>query len=563
MTLRRINSLLPIATLGILSAVCSYNTKTATFFASHDGEYMLMRSLVAARAFSFREFPIHWSQSLNHYCGVPVFKYFYPLWHWIAAGASVLLNLPLVSVVTTLYALTFFVSSLGMYGWLRSERLTVWASFAGAALYLLAPYRMLNVYVRGSVESFGYALLPVLLWSFSLYYKNHQSNFRLLLASLMFCAFSLSHNVVVFLALPIIAGYCIAQSLRSRKWVSTGKLGLCSLLLSGFFWFPSLLNQSLTRLVDQKAVIEGNLLSVRQLIYSPWGYTYQAGSIKGSTPSGISFSIGLAQLIGVGISIVVALIIIQNSREKGLRLIAILLLFLGYFYLATIYSVPVWTALPHLDVIQFPFRLIGPLVFLASLLSALAISSLKNQRGQFLLTLCLVLLAGYSIRNYLRPNPVQDVSIFSTLENHPLRLSSTGISDEILSRNDAHACTSDEAIVSLPAVSNIRRETTERTGTISFYSPQTVTSDFQVALSYFPEIYSFQLNGVPVSYSEQSGRVVLSSATIHEGENLLTWRIQMSRIERISLLLSVFTFGMLLCGLGMQGITRLSKTGVL
>ncbi len=563
MTFRRIYSLLPIAVLGLLSAICSYNTKTVLFFASHDGEYMLMRSLVAAKALSFREFPIHWSQSLNHYCGVPVFKFFYPLWHWLAASGSVLLNVPLVSVVTTMYALTFFVSSLGMYGWLRSERLTVWASFAGAVLYLLAPYRMLNVYVRGSVESFGYALLPVVLWTFSLYYKNHQSHFRLLIASLMFTAFSLSHNVVVFLALPLIAAYCIVQSVRSKNWISTAKLGLCALLLSGFFWFPALLDQSQTRLVDQKVDIEGNLLTIQQLIYSPWGYTYQAGVTDGSFPSGISFSIGAAQLIGVGLFAVTAFLTIQKHQQKGLRLISILLVFLGYLYLATQYSMPVWTIVPILHVIQFPFRLLGPLVFLAAVLAAIGISGLKNHRGQFLLAMFLAVLSWYSIRNYMRPNPVQDLSIFSALETHPLRLTSTGVSDEILSRNDRHACVSDEKIISLPIVSNIQRETTERTGTITFSSPQTVSTDFEVALSYFPEIYTFQLNGVPVSYTEGNGRVVVAKAMIREGENVLTWRISMSRIERLSVLLSVFTFGLLLCALGMQGITRFSKSGVL
>src|SRR4030043_2449404 len=63
---------------------------------THDFDHHIARSYDAIKTIMEGHFPLRWAGSLNYYCGVPIFNFFYPLLYYL-----VLLVNPLVKDVLT------------------------------------------------------------------------------------------------------------------------------------------------------------------------------------------------------------------------------------------------------------------------------------------------------------------------------------------------------------------------------------------------------------------------------------------------------------------------------
>jgi hypothetical protein len=94
--------------------------------------------------------------------GAPVF-YFYPPLAFYAAGAVHYLTLGLISTFQEIWVvatLALFASGLSMRAWLREIGGREWL----AAAYLIAPYHLFDIHVRGALAEFcAYALVPLVM----------------------------------------------------------------------------------------------------------------------------------------------------------------------------------------------------------------------------------------------------------------------------------------------------------------------------------------------------------------------------------------------------------------
>ncbi len=138
---------------------------------THDLDHHFVRSLDAIATIREGHFPLRWAGTLNYGCGVPIFNFFYPLVYYLVIllnfiKSDVILSFKLISFASLLIGTLFF------YLWMSKETGDKWSSFGGALLYLFAPYRFLLVYVRGSPEYLAYALVPVVLYFFTLSFKQ-------------------------------------------------------------------------------------------------------------------------------------------------------------------------------------------------------------------------------------------------------------------------------------------------------------------------------------------------------------------------------------------------------
>src|SRR5680860_1739012 len=103
-----------------------------------------------------------------------------------------------------------------MFLWLSSFLVTE-AALIGAFWYMYAPYRFVDLYVRGAIgESFAFIWMPLLL--FFLYRLNKKNSFNyVILGGLSLAFLILSHNAISLMFLPFIIFYIFYLYSTNKK----------------------------------------------------------------------------------------------------------------------------------------------------------------------------------------------------------------------------------------------------------------------------------------------------------------------------------------------------------
>lgn len=527
-----------ILVIGVFLLLVCRGLFTYPWFASHDGDYMLLRSYVASQMIAAGQFPLFWSGTLNAGCGAPVFVFFYPLVAMIVGGLGSL-GLSVLILQKLMYVSIFVISAYSTYGLVKAKTKDEILSTTAALLYLLAPYRLALVYVRGSIEGLGYALLPLLLWMIArVYAKSSKANTAL--AVVAGVAFMLAHNIVAVIGMPLVCLYLLYKSYQTGKWRLPAILLGLWIGLSAFFWFPALLEQKYTKLIVQVPEIANNLATIKQLIYSPWGF----GPASFGPPQGMSLSIGLAQWAAVGLALLGSLMI--KSKEKRIVAWVLIGLFGITIFFISSFSLPIWEQIKLLGIIQFPWRLLGLAVMVAVLGFVVVMGGLKRKRLTAVICLALVGLAYLGVRHDFGSNPPQFPGTYADLNTHPYRFTTTTVSDEILPLGADLACNVKEPFVFNEGMSLVSKAVGEMGGEAKFTSPSSGETDVKINLSYFPDRYEIRVNGQKVGYVDARGKVNLEAVQLQEGENIIQWKIQRTPLEQIFLGVSLASLGLFL-----------------
>ena len=331
------------------------------------------------------QFPCRYVNYSGYNCGYPLFNFYAPFSYEIALQIKNLsLNsLDFVSSIKATYLLATFFGFIGMY--LLTKQYT---SFSGAILsaylYTLAPYKALDIYVRGSfAEYVALSLLPWLLLSIKKYQpKNSNRLFFIATASVSI----LTHNLFPVLFGPIILYFILNNKLQKNKLFYVDSAIVFGLV--AFFLLPSLLERNLT---TNTTMTSGyfryinHFTTLSQLFTSRfWGY---GASLWGPIDD-MSFQVGHLHWVLLAIIFFISL-----KKKEVLKLLAI---FIFYIFLTHNKSTFIWQTLPFLQYIQFPWRFLGPSIFVASFIAGLAI---KNSK---LLTLILVVISIFLYKDYFK-----------------------------------------------------------------------------------------------------------------------------------------------------------------
>lgn len=355
------------------------------WFTSHDGAGHLARLAQYLTLLADGQIPPRFSGTLLGHLGYPIFVFSYHLPFMLGSIFSSL-GFNLTNSLKLVFGLSLWWSGLGMYLLLR-QWFKPLASFIGAFLFLVAPYRLLLIFVRAAVgEALALSLLPWLLLAL-----HKKSLIGIAVATALA---TLSHS----LFWPMYSGLILTYLLLlkpNRSWLWGIVLGLG---LSAFYWLPLLAEKKLI-VFDQfyTNLAVGHLVQLKQLIYSVWGYGYSHSGIE---QDAMSFQAGMAQWLVVG---AVAGWILVKRKLPGLVIWG-----LSWFLLAVGLMVdwPVahwlWQNFKPIRMIDIPWRLLAVAVFSASFPAAWLVSGQK--RLKLVLVLGLVSVAVYTNRNHLRIN---------------------------------------------------------------------------------------------------------------------------------------------------------------
>lgn len=331
------------------------------FFPTHDGEWAVVRLAEMHRELRDSQIPPRWSDFLNHGYGYPLFLFTYPFPYY-AGEVLHLAGFGLVNSIKILFVLSVILSGIFMF-FLGRELEGEAAGFIAAAFYVFAPFRIVDIYVRGSIgESLEFALFPLLFW-LTLRLITRPSVKRMSLVSITLAILILTHNIMALVFVPLwVVFFFIAvkyyfESLKIYLIKYFLPVSIMGLSLSSYFWLPALVEKKFINLSQfPLADISRNFVNPMEFINSAWNY--------GLRPS---FQLGWVHLVVFAAGVITLLISKGLERKKNFFLgIYLLLSFLLLTFLMLPQSFPIWR-LPLLSQIDFPWRLMTPLAFFLAL----------------------------------------------------------------------------------------------------------------------------------------------------------------------------------------------------
>jgi uncharacterized membrane protein len=314
--------------------------------------------------------------------GYPLFDIYSSLAFYVAEAFH-LLGVGLTGAIKLTYAMAFVLSGLTMYAF-GKRVLGRRAGVLAAVVYMYAPYRLLDIYVRSAFAEFcAYSFLPLILL---LFYDlaERPSVRRLVLASLGYAALILTHAATALIFTLLLVPYVvflICSRIRTG-WLHTLRLAGLSLLAASFALLLAAI--FLLPMVAEKGYVvesqwtQGSFGYAKHFVYpsqlfSPyWGYGYAGEGLADEmslqlgmaattlTIAGAAYALrrkvrGRAQM---AFFLVAAVVVVAAMMPAALRL---------------------WEVLPLAAFVQFPWRLLGLAALTMSFLSGGAIFAIAGE----------------------------------------------------------------------------------------------------------------------------------------------------------------------------------------
>jgi hypothetical protein len=461
------------------------------FFPTHDGEWAVVRLADMYREVRDGQIPPRFSGNLNFGYGYPLFQYAYPM-PYLLGLPTFLMHFGLVNSIKLLFAFSVPLSGIAMFFAARE----MWKSDDGglisSLLYMYLPYRMVDLYVRGSLgESIASITFPIILFCLKRL-SQKQSVFSMLILAISFATLILSHNIMAVLFGIILFAYFIFL-LRQEKKINTAQIILGLLLgvgISAFFWLPALLEKNLI-LLSKIPIADRDLyyVTVSKFLFSPFGY----GTPTESNP--FTYQIGIPQItIGI-VACYVSLRAVLTRKKEHSEVILFTLLSLFFIFMMLPISKMIWSNVPLLKEINFPWTSLFPLGLLLSLLGGKIFIASKQY---FIIGVFLCLFAIVFTLPYARPSTyvdrgdgfyfTNDATTTSSSELMPLSVKSFPISRpqekiEIIKGKGTVSVLEDKSQKKVLSV-NLTTPSTVRLNTIYFPGWHWYREDKEVAIRY-------------------------------------------------------------------------------
>lgn len=363
----------PVVLIFALSGLIIWPLFLQGYFSHHDN-LQVMRIFEMRKCFTDLQIPCRWVPDMGYGNGYPLFNFYAPLAYYLGAVASYILGY--IGAAKFLFFLPLVFGGVGMY-FLAKELFGKIPGLVGAVLFLFAPYRALDSYVRGAVgESFALAIIPFVFF-FLLRLIKLKSRKYFVLATILTFLFFVSHNIMTLIFTPLIVIWIIFW-LYKEKWngLKPALLSLgISFGLAAFFLLPAFFEKGLVQtdtLTQAELDFRAQFVKISQLfIDRSWNY---AGSQPQSSNT-ISYQIGWPHWWLVVLSIIA---VIVSKKKKNVILFALLLsIFVFGVFMTHNKSAPIWEFVKILAYVQFPWRFLSVVIFSGSLIGAYFVSLLK------------------------------------------------------------------------------------------------------------------------------------------------------------------------------------------
>lgn len=372
----------PLAFLAVLSFIALLPLVRSGFPATSDGMFHVLRIIEFQRIWNWQNIFPRWAPEFYLGYGYPIFL-FTPYLPYSLGVVLTWFQFSPLQAMGAEEALALLGSSWFTYMWLR-RYFGLWPSIVGGALYLLAPYHLVNMYFRGDLaELLGQMWIPATLWGIG-WLSDKPTILRSCVVALIGACLLSTHLLSALLVTPLIIlnvfyflllkpRYCVIT-----KSVMFGISGILALFLSSASWLPGItstadatLNKLLRFYNYQENFVQLNNLFSQSLLqhYTP---VFDFGHTPG-------YQIGMAQSIALvaGLS---ALFwrLLHKDWLFSLDVALYFLIAIGAIALCTSATRPIWQHLLPLQLAQFPWRWLTIVNVASTFSGAAAIDSIKK-----------------------------------------------------------------------------------------------------------------------------------------------------------------------------------------
>jgi hypothetical protein len=508
------------------------------FYTSHDGIHQIARLFYFDQALQDGQIPPRWAGGLLNGFGYPLFIFSYHM-PWLIAEPMHLAGLSIIDSVKMTFLVGFIFSGIAMYLY-QKELFGRIAAVAGTVIYLYAPNRFLDIFVRAAIGDATAYIFPPLIF-LALYKFRQSGRIRwqwVAVGAIAYASLLLSH-AMVFILVSMSIGIYILYWLcltKYKKQLFIGGLLILALGvgLSAYYFIPSMIERDITifNRVMGSAFTGMTFVDFRKLVYSPWGY----GAMFAAAGA-MSLQLGIAQwVVCVFAVLVMSIYVFIRKRTKEAKpLLLEGAFFLMLFILSVIamlpVSLPFWKLINSIIVIDFTWRIMPVVIFAVAMLAGLIIRLVPYQIP---VTIFIVLLAFYSNRNHIHINESVNWSVpfYLSLEkttNSFDEYTPKGVNDELVSKKREKVQISNhDAIIKLQKnISNLTE--------FQAISPE--KASIQLNTLYYPG-WNVKVNGKNTNIRNESGVIAFD---IGKGTSTIVATFSETSLRKISDLITVLS----------------------
>jgi hypothetical protein len=278
-----------------------------------------------------------------------------------------------------LFFLAVFLSGINCYIYCRLHWHKL-AALGGGITYIILPYITHNIYNRSALgESWALALIPLGLFLTDI--AINQPKMRLILA-LFFAIFALTHVPSLLLYTIFWSIYVLCSHYKESKKdiFFTYASAIFGFSLAALYLIPAILDQPLVSIANLKNVGGGFQYNIIRLV--PYkGTEWHIHSI---------FSY---QLLSVIVFASIAIYCYRKNKPQLLKTLSWLGGGLTLLFLMSYLSLPIWRASATLQMVQFPWRLLGLISFVTAILCTISLNAILIKYSPKKLVFLLLILA--------------------------------------------------------------------------------------------------------------------------------------------------------------------------
>ncbi|MCA9988803.1 MAG: hypothetical protein KDE59_31070, partial [Anaerolineales bacterium] len=344
-----------------------------------DAELHIFRLAELSRVIRTGVFYPRWAPHFYFGYGYPIFNYYAPLSYYLGLPVELMPGLDAVAGVKFVLLLSLLAGAVGTFAYVRPH----WGAPAGlvaAAAYTYAPYiQFVDPHARGDLaEVLALGLAPLVFWAGDRFLRGGDW-LSWGATALLTAAVITSHNLLALVFFALLLAWGLWQFAlpgeRQRKLWLLGALGL-GVGLAAFFWLPVALEQNeinLSTLLgsgeQDNFDFRNHFLGWRELL-AP-----SARLDWGASEPEFLFNLGIMQW---GLAIVAIVGLLTGKERTGRQLGYFALAAVGLIFMMLPLSEPLWSAIPFVEYLQFPWRLLGPVAFMLAVLAAAATRLLQD-----------------------------------------------------------------------------------------------------------------------------------------------------------------------------------------
>ena len=454
-------------------------------------------------ALSDGSFPVRWAPDFRY--GEPTFNFYAALPYYFGSIIH-FLGFNFIWVAKFLFILSSLLSAFTMY--IFAEKLFgKKGAFMSVALYTYAPYRAVDLYVRGALsEAWAFVFFPLIFYC-TLLLSEKINLKRIACLALSLAGLFLTHNVTTLMFLPFFGLFILYLIIKQKNWKLIFPLFSSLILgfgLASFFLLPASFEKDF---IQTKYLTVGyfnfraHFVAYSQFFSTFWGY----GSSLWGRDDGLSFQVGLANWVTLGLAAILG--IIDKKDKKFLTL----LVFLGLSFLLSLFlqhnkSGFIWEAIPLMAFIQFPWRFLAISVFISAIVGG-AITPFLNGKFKLLYFVLFIFVIIAPIL-YFKPQKYIDDNFFDKFLNKEIMKQGVDLTKDYLpiwvQTTDASPLNYPEAQTGKMAVSSFEKKTGRAFSQMSVYEDSVI----EVPISYFPG-WTVIANGKMVDLEEPGVRGVI------------------------------------------------------